>query len=153
MTRPRWLFLALLVACVGALFLPKRGATFPPPPVPEDVASPPPSAQKTPSGVAYRLLKEGNGARPTKPTDRVTVIYAGWTPDGKLFDSSVMHGGPATFGLAEVIAGWAEGVSLMRVGDKMRLWIPSALAYGDVPKRAGFPAGMLVFDIELLAIE
>jgi peptidylprolyl isomerase len=55
--------------------------------------------------------------------------------------------------LNEVIDGWAEGVSLMRVGDKMRLWIPSALAYGDAPKRAGLPAGRLVFDIELLGIE
>jgi FKBP-type peptidyl-prolyl cis-trans isomerase len=153
MSRPKWLFFALIVACAGTFFLPKRDASYPPPPVPEDVASPPPSANKTPSGVAYRLLKEGSGARPAKPTDRVTVIYSGWTPDGKLFDSSVVNGRPATFGLDEVIAGWAEGVSLMRVGDKMRLWIPSALAYGDVPKHAGFPAGMLVFDIELLAIE
>jgi FKBP-type peptidyl-prolyl cis-trans isomerase len=153
MARSKWLFAFLLAVAVAVWFLPKRDHASPPPPVPDDVAAPPPSAQTTPSGVAYRLLKEGHGPRPAKPTDRVTVTYSGWTPDGKLFDSSVVRGRPATFALNEVIPGWAEGVSLMHVGDAMRLWIPSALAYGDAPKRPGLPAGELVFDIELLAIE
>ncbi len=153
MDRAKWLFLALLVVFAGTFFLPGRDATPPLPPAPDDVASPPPTATRTESGVAYRLLEEGRGPRPTNPTDRVTVNYAGWTPDGKLFDSTALLGRPATFALDKVIKGWAEGVSLMRVGDKMRLWIPSELAYGDAPKSAGVPAGRLVFDIELLAIE
>ena len=70
-----------------------------------------------------------------------------------MFDSSVMRGQPATFPLGGVIKGWTEGVQLMAVGDKARFWIPGNLAYGDTPTRPGAPAGMLVFDIELLGIK
>jgi peptidylprolyl isomerase len=76
------------------------------------------------------------------------VHYSGWTTDGKLFDSSVTRGEPATFPLDRVIAGWTEGVQLMVEGEKTRFWIPEKLAYrGERP-----PYGMLVFDVELLAI-
>ena len=78
--------------------------------------------------------------------------YSGWTTDGKLFDSSVMRGQPATFPLSGVIKGWTEGVQLMQVGEQTRFWIPGDLAYGDKPRRPGAPAGQLVFDIELLEI-
>ena len=79
----------------------------------------------------------------------MTVHYSGWTTDGKLFDSSVTRGKPATFGLDQVIKGWTEGLQLMVEGEKRRFWIPEKLAYGG---KAGNPAGMLVFDVELLEI-
>jgi peptidylprolyl isomerase len=123
-----------------------------PPPVPEDVKAPPASAKKTASGLAYRVLKPGTGKVHPVPTDRVTVHYSGWTPDGKMFDSSVTRGEPASFALNHVIKGWTEGVQLMVAGEKTRFWIPGALAYGDKPARPGAPAGMLVFDVELLGI-
>jgi peptidylprolyl isomerase len=114
---------------------------------PPDVAGPPSDARRTASGLAYKVQRAGTGtARPTK-TSRVTVHYTGWTTDGKMFDSSVVRGAPATFGLDEVIAGWTEGVQLMVEGEKTRFWIPQRLAYEG---KAGAPAGMLVFDIELL---
>jgi FKBP-type peptidyl-prolyl cis-trans isomerase len=124
-----------------------------PPPVPEDVKAVPPTAKKTASGLAYRLLKKGAGKDSPKETSSVTVHYSGWTTDGKMFDSSVTRGEPATFPLKGVIKGWTEGVQLMHVGDVMRFWIPGDLAYGDKPKRPGAPAGMLVFDIELISIK
>jgi len=122
-----------------------------PPPAPEDVKAPPPSAKRTKSGLSYRVLAEGTGVKP-KVSDVVVVHYSGWTTDGKLFDSSVVRGEPATFPLQSVIKGWTEGVQLMKVGEKARFWIPGKLAYGDSP-RAGAPAGTLVFDIELIGIE
>ena len=79
----------------------------------------------------------------------MTVHYTGWTTDGKMFDSSVARGEPATFPLNGVIKGWTEGVQLMVEGEKTRFWIPEPLAYGG--RRA--PFGMLVFDIELLKIK
>jgi peptidylprolyl isomerase len=117
---------------------------------PEDVKAPPASAKKTPSGLAYRVLQPGTGTTHPTEASHVIVNYSGWTPDGKMFDSSVTRGQPASFGLNGVIKGWTEGVQLMTKGEKMRFWIPGALAYGDKPKRAGAPAGMLVFDIELI---
>jgi len=122
------------------------------PAVPPDVKAPPADATKTPSGLAYRVLEKGKGSRHPAPTARVRVHYSGWTTDGKMFDSSVTRGQPAAFALNRVIAGWTEGVQLMVEGEKTRFWIPGNLAYGDNP-RPGAPAGMLVFDIELLAIE
>jgi FKBP-type peptidyl-prolyl cis-trans isomerase len=115
---------------------------------PPDVAGPPADAQRTPSGIAYKVLRPGKGTTRPDRTSRVTVHYTGWTTDGKMFDSSVKRGQPATFGLDEVIAGWTEGVQLMVEGEKTRFWIPQRLAYEGKP---GAPAGMLVFDIELLS--
>ena len=124
-----------------------------PPQVPEDVEAPPKEAKRTASGLAYRFLKHGSGkAHPTSDST-VQVHYSGWTPDGKLFDSSVTRGQPATFPLDGVIKGWTEGLQLMVVGDKARFWIPGNLAYGDKPTRPGTPAGTLVFDVELLSIQ
>lgn len=121
-----------------------------PPPVPEDVKAPPKTATKTASGLAYRVLQKGTGTEHPKATSRVTVHYTGWTTDGKMFDSSVVRGEPTTFPLNGVIKGWTEGVQLMVKGEKTRFWIPAALAYGEKPTRPGAPAGMLVFDIELI---
>ncbi|MEO8902220.1 MAG: FKBP-type peptidyl-prolyl cis-trans isomerase [Polyangiaceae bacterium] len=124
-----------------------------PPAVPEDVKAAPASAKKTASGLAYRVLTPGKGKDHPTATSRVTVHYSGWTTDGKMFDSSVARGEPATFSLNGVIKGWTEGVQLMVVGEKARFWIPGALAYGDKPSRPGAPSGTLVFDIELLNIQ
>jgi len=123
------------------------------PEVPKDVAAPPSNAAKTASGIAYRVLQKGTGKEHPAPTSTVEVHYSGWTTDGKMFDSSIIRGEPTGFQLDGVIKGWTEGVGLMVVGEKTRFWIPAALAYGDPPNRPGAPAGMLVFDIELLSIK
>jgi FKBP-type peptidyl-prolyl cis-trans isomerase len=119
------------------------------PAAPADVAAPPADAQVTASGLASKVLEAGTGTEHPVPTDWVKVHYSGWTTDGKLFDSSVSRGRPAVFLLNRVIAGWTEGVGLMVVGEKRRLWIPAKLAYDGYP---GKPQGMLVFDVELLDI-
>lgn len=116
---------------------------------PADVAAPPVDAVKLPSGLSYKTLQAGEGSQPGRNAT-VVVHYAGWTTKGELFDSSVPRGAPLTIGLHQVIEGWTEGVSTMQVGELRRLWIPEALAYKGKP---GAPAGMLVFDVELLAIE
>lgn len=123
------------------------------PKVPADVAAAPQNATKTASGLAYRVLKKGTGKARPKPESTVSVHYAGWTTDGKMFDSSITRGEPIDFQLNAVIKGWTEGVSLMVVGEKTRFWIPANLAYGDPPTHPGAPAGMLVFEIELLGIK
>jgi FKBP-type peptidyl-prolyl cis-trans isomerase len=120
------------------------------PPVPEDVKAAPANAKKTASGLAYRELTPGTGTDHPTATGSVTVNYTGWTPDGKMFDSTVAHRQPATFRLNNVIKGWTEGVALMTKGEKVRFWIPASLAYGDKPTRPGAPPGPLVFDIELI---
>jgi peptidylprolyl isomerase len=121
----------------------------PPPPVPEDVAAVPEGAVRTDSGLASRVLVKGTGTAHPTTTSNVTVHYSGWTTDGKMFDSSVTRGQPATFPLNRVIPGWTEGVQLMVVGEKRRLWIPEELAYKGRPG----PQGMLVFDVELISFE
>jgi len=123
-----------------------------PPTVPADLAAPPKDAKKTKSGLAYKVLQRGKGKVHPKAEDTVTCHYSGWTTDGRMFDSSVQRGEPASFSLQSVIKGWTEGVPLMVEGEKTRFWIPADLAYGDPPKRPGAPAGMLVFDIELISI-
>lgn len=118
-------------------------------PAPPDVAAPPGDAVKTSSGLATKVLSSGKGSEHPTPSDKVKVHYTGWTTDGKMFDSSVVRGEPASFALNRVIPGWTEGVGLMVVGEKRRLWIPEDLAYKG---QAGRPVGMLVFDVELLDI-
>lgn len=118
------------------------------PPVPADVAAPPTDATITKSGLGYKVLRAGTGPHP-KRNQRVVVTYTGWTTNGSMFDSSLGHGEPAEFALTDVIAGWREGLQLMRVGERARLWIPSRLAYADQP---GKPQGMLVFEVELISV-
>ena len=125
----------------------------PPPAVPEDVAGPPADATTTASGLAYKVLKAGTGTEHPTARSKVEVHYSGWTTDGKMFDSSVVRGETISFPLNGVIKGWTEGVQLMVVGETTRFWIPGDLAYGDTPRRPGAPSGMLVFDIELFAIQ
>jgi len=131
----------------GVAIRPDKTASAPA--APADVAAAPADAQVTASGLASKVLQAGTGTVHPVPTDRVKVHYSGWTTDGKLFDSSVSRGRPIVFPLNRVIAGWTEGVGLMVVGEKRRLWIPAKLAYEGHPDK---PQGMLVFDVELLDI-
>jgi len=119
------------------------------PRTPPDVAAPPADAEVTKSGLASKVLKPGTGTDHPRKSSTVTVNYSGWTTDGKMFDSSVVSGKPASFPLDQVIAGWTEGVQLMVPGETRRFWIPEKLAYKG---QDGGPKGMLVFDIELLSI-
>jgi len=112
-----------------------------------------PGAKKTASGLVYSVMKEGTGASP-KATDTVKVHYHGTLPDGKVFDSSVQRGEPATFPLNGVIPCWTEGVQLMKVGGKSKLICPSAIAYGDRGSPPDIkPGATLVFEVELLDIQ
>ena len=122
----------------------------PPPSTPKDVAKPPKGAKRTKAGVSYRFLARAKqkGARPTAAS-RVRVHYSGWTTDGRMFDSSLTRGTPADFPLGQVIPGWTDVLQVMTPGDRIRAWIPEALAYEGRPGR---PQGMLVFDIELIEI-
>ncbi len=120
------------------------------PTTPADVAAPPADAETSESGLAWKVLKPGTGIVHPRSRHTVTVHYTGWTTDGQRFDSSVLRGEPSSFRLDEVIRGWTEGLQLMVVGEKRRFWIPAKLAYaGDRTK----PQGMLVFDVELVAIK
>jgi len=112
-----------------------------------------PNIQTTASGLQYEVIVKGQGANPL-PTDKVSVHYTGKTIDGTVFDSSVQRGQPATFGLNQVIPGWTEGIQLMTVGSKIRLFIPENLAYGQHPPQGSGidPFSTLIFDVELLEI-
>lgn len=107
----------------------------------------------TESGLQYEVLTAGTGAKPTA-SDKVTVHYTGKLISGKVFDSSVERGQPASFGVTQVIGGWTEALQLMEVGAKWRLYIPYDLAYGergagqDIP-----PFATLIFDVELISIQ
>ncbi len=105
------------------------------------------------SGLQYEIIKDGNGEKPTAVSS-VTCHYHGTTIDGKVFDSSVQRGSPATFPLNRVIAGWTEGVQLMPVGSKFRFYIPPHLAYGDRQVGSDIaPNSTLIFEVELLGIQ
>ena len=121
-------------------------------PAPSDVKAPPADAQKTASGLYTKVLQKGTGTAHPKAGDTVEVNYAGWMTDGKLFDTSQKRNSTAKFPLDLLIKGWQEGLKLMVVGEKRRMWIPANLAYGDKPRRPGGPHGMLVFDVELVSI-
>ena len=118
-------------------------------PAPPDVAAPPSDAEKSSSGLASKVLTAGTGTTHPTATNSVRVHYTGWTTDGNMFDSSVTRGAPRTFRLENLIIGWTEGLQLMVVGEKRRFWIPQDLAYGGRRE----PYGMLVFDVELFAIQ
>lgn len=106
------------------------------------------------SGLQYEVLSSGPADGPMPGlNDSVLAHYHGTLSDGSVFDSSVDRGEPAQFGLSQVIAGWTEALQLMHVGDKWRLYIPPALAYGEAsPTPAIPPNSALIFDVELLEI-
>lgn len=121
-------------------------------PAPSDVGAAPADAAKTASGLASKVLSPGTGKDHPGENDTVKVHYTGWTKDGKMFDSSIVHKKPIAFGVKEVIPGWTEGLQLMVEKEKRRMWIPAALAYGETPQQPGAPSGNLTFDVELLQI-
>jgi FKBP-type peptidyl-prolyl cis-trans isomerase FklB len=105
-----------------------------------------------PSGLQYKILKDGTGKSP-KATDSVTTHYRGTTLDGKEFDSSYKHGQPATFMLGAMIPGWIEALQLMKVGSKWQLFIPSNLAFGENGAGQDIgPNATIIFEVELLGI-
>ena len=114
---------------------------------------PKPGVIALPSGLQYQVLRPGTGASPAA-TDKVRVHYHGTLIDGTVFDSSVQRNEPIEFPLNQVIAGWTEAVTKMKVGGKWRLFIPPDLAYGDNPRPGGpiGPGMLLVFEVELLTI-
>ena len=105
-----------------------------------------------PSGLQLEFLRMGDGEKPTR-SDRVRVHYHGTLLDGTVFDSSMHRGQDITFGVAQVIHGWQEALQLMPVGSKWRLFIPYHLAYGAQDRGIIRPFSVLIFDVELLAIE
>lgn len=111
-----------------------------------------PGVVTLPSGLQYEVITEGTGVKPTA-SNKVTCHYHGTLIDGKVFDSSVRRGQPATFPLNAVIKGWTEGVQLMSVGSKFRFFIPPHLGYGE--RGAGSdigPNSTILFEVELLGI-
>ena len=111
-----------------------------------------PEVTQTKSGLQYEVLSEGSGRSP-KATDTVRCHYEGRLLDGSVFDSSYQRGEPADFGLNQVIAGWTEGVQLMKEGAKYRFFIPYLLAYGERGAGSSIPPySTLVFDVELIKV-
>ena len=107
----------------------------------------------TASGLQYEIVQAAKGAQP-KATDVVTVHYEGKLTDGTVFDSSIQRGSPIDLPVSGVIPGWVEGLQLMHVGEKVKLYIPSELAYGEQSPSPAIPANsVLVFDLELIGIK
>ena len=113
-----------------------------------------PGVVTLPSGLQYKVLKEGNGAKP-KATDKVDVIYEGKTINGKVFDTTANHGGKKTdsFRCDQVIKGWTEALTNMPVGSKWEIYIPQNLAYGERQAGQIKPYSTLIFTVELVNIE
>ena len=107
----------------------------------------------TPSGLQYEVIDATIGQKPTA-TDTVRVHYEGTLVDGTVFDSSYKRGEPISFGLNQVIKGWTEGLQLMSIGSKYKLYIPYQLGYGTQGAGANIPPySALIFTVELLGIE
>ncbi len=111
-----------------------------------------PNVKVTTKGVQYIVLKEGTGIKP-KVSDKVQVHYVGALLDGTEFDNSVKRGAPMEFPVTAVIEGWQDLLLEMKVGEKVKAWIPSALGYGETGAPPTIPANaLLVFDVELLQV-
>jgi len=108
---------------------------------------------ETASGLQYQILQYGEGNERPSSSTKVKVHYHGSLLDGTVFDSSVNRGKPLSFGLNQVISGWTEGVQLMVVGDKFKFFIPAELGYGNSGSGKIAPGSMLIFEVELLAIQ
>jgi FKBP-type peptidyl-prolyl cis-trans isomerase FklB len=110
-----------------------------------------PDVVTLPSGLQYKILKQGDGPSPA-PTDKVTVRYKGTFLNGKVFDSTDDGREPVTFRVDQVIPAWQEALPLMKVGSKWELYVPSKLAYGPPGNPPIGPNATLIFQIELLGI-
>ncbi len=137
-------FLLLLAAATAAGAQEGRD-----PDAPDDLLEPPADAEKTPSGLVSKVIRTGTGTLHPDSNDLVAAHFSGWTPYGAKFQSSYDKGQPGTFDLSVMFPGWREGLQLMIVGEKRRLWIPAHLAPAN-PKDG--PRGAVVFDVELLGI-
>lgn len=125
----------------------------PAPKVPAFRVPDPAKVVTTQSGLKYEVIEPGTGASPAA-TDRVVAYYTGWFTDGKVFDSAHERGEPSEFGLRQVIAGWTEGLQLMKVGGKFLFEIPGPLAYGAAGRPPKIPANAtLVFLVELVEVK
>jgi FKBP-type peptidyl-prolyl cis-trans isomerase len=112
-----------------------------------------PGVVALPSGLQYKILKEGTGPKPSA-SDSVVCNYRGTLINGTEFDSSYKRGQPATFPVTGVIKGWTEALQLMPVGSKWQLFIPPDMAYGERGAGADIgPNATLVFEVELLSIQ
>jgi len=113
-----------------------------------------PGIKATASGLQYEVVTASTKKDAKKPTaaDTVKVNYVGALTDGTVFDASANHGGPASFGVGQVIKGWTEALQLMSEGDKYKLYIPAELAYGENAPPAIGPNQILVFDVELVEV-
>ena len=112
-----------------------------------------PGVKVLPDGMQYIVMKEGTGAIPTL-TDTVVTMYHGTLVDGSVFDSSVERNEPAEFGVTQVIKGWTEALTMMKVGSKWKLFIPAELAWGDRAAGPKIPANStVIFEVELLSIK
>jgi len=120
------------------------------PVAPENLKAPPPKALRTPGGVTLQILKAGTGTEHPTMNSQVTLNYSGWSMDGKLFESTIMSGHPSIVLVGTAKPGWREALLQMVIGEKARVWIPAALAYGNHPIERMAPAGALVYDFELL---
>lgn len=107
----------------------------------------------TESGLQYQVLTPGQGGMHPSASSKVKVHYEGKLMDGTVFDSSIARGKPIEFGLNQVISGWTEGVQLMTVGEKVRFFIPARLGYGNRAAGKIPPGSLLIFEVELLAIQ
>lgn len=120
---------------------------------------PPDTAERSATGLAWEVITPPTGEdKPSGDSCEVTVHYSGWkSSDGQLFDSSYLRNEPSAFKVGEVIPGWKEGLRMMKVGEKRRLWVPGSLAYGEEDAQGqaqnGPPTGALVFEVELRAVD
>ena len=110
----------------------------------------PEDAQRTSSGLAYKVLQPGTGKRRPREGETVVINYTTWTTEGELVDSSYERGMPVGLSLGEQLPpAWNEGIQMMVEGEKRRIWIPEGLGF----QGRNTPQGMLVFEVELLTIE
>lgn len=105
-----------------------------------------------PSGLQYKVIEEGQGNSPVD-TSFVTVHYTGTLIDGKVFDSSIERGEPASFPVNGVIPGWTEALKLMKPGSKWMIFLPPELAYGESGTRGIEPNTVLIFEVQLISFE
>ena len=129
-------FVVLFSAAVAAQFVV---------PAPDDVKAAPADATKTASGLAFKVTTPAKGTEHPKPTDLVLINFTGWTPDGKMFETSIGRS-VQTLALNTRIPGLVEGIQLMAPGETRLFWIPEALAFKGVKG----PAGPVVYEIELI---
>ena len=137
------------LVAVATLFLVGGVSAQQRPTVPEDVAAAPADAERTPSGLASKLLAAGSGDVHPDANDMVAVHFTGWTPQGAEFQTTFGQEKPAVFNLQQVFPGWVEAMQMMVAGEKRRFWIPARL--GPQNPKSG-PRGDSVFDVELLAV-